>query len=579
MGLRRVYRLMRRKQRHSRVRKRRVGPFLIGCLILIAGYYAYTQIAPNTQHVEPDWKEKGNPIFVQGELLDYSALGTGEDLKLPLPMLQEEIDPHIQYESETESIIITTLEKLVHLTTDQTQAEINNEPTQLRVAPEESDGIMYLPIGLLKELYGLAVHEDTNTGAVILMKAGESIPMGTVKTSKEDNTIAMRKEDSIHAPIISDVPHGTELRVWETKEDWYYVQLDNGYTGYIKKENVVMGESKIVASPTPSPTRAERSWKGKKVNLVWEAVYQKKPNPASIGKLPGVNVLSPTWFSMIDGEGNVRSQADLEYVKWAHKQNMEVWGLLSNSFEPDLTSKAMSSFVSRINIIKQMLKYADLYELDGINLDFENVYTKDGNNITQFVRELKPLAEAKGLIVSIDVTPKSKSEMWSLFLDRQALAEVTDFLIVMAYDEHWASSPKAGSVASLPWVKSAMQRILSEDKVPPEKLILGIPLYTRVWSEEIKDGETKVSSKALSMDSVADIIETKKLKSTYLESPKQNYVEYKEENVLKKIWIEDEVSLKSRVELAKTLELGGIGSWNRSFANKKAWEVLKSINP
>lgn len=579
MGLRRVYRLMRRKQRHNRVRKRRVGPFLIGCLIVIAGYYAYTQIAPNTQHVEPDWKGKSSPIFVQGELLEYSALGTGENLKLPLPMLQEEIDPHIQYESETESIILTTLEKLVHLTTDQTKAEINNEPTQLRVAPEESDGIMYLPIGLLKELYGLAVHEDTNTGAVILMKAGESNPMGTVKASKKDNTIAMRKEDSIHAPIISDVPHGTELRVWMTKEDWYYVQLDNGYTGYIKKGNVVMGESKIVSLPTLSPTRAERSWKGKKVNLVWEAVYQKKPNLTSIGKLPGVNVLSPTWFSMIDGEGNVRSQADLEYVKWAHKQNMEVWGLLSNSFEPDLTSEAMSSFGSRINIIKQMLKYADLYELDGINLDFENVYTKDGNNITQFVRELKPLAEAKGLIVSIDVTPKSKSEMWSLFLDRQALAEVTDFLIVMAYDEHWASSPKAGSVASLPWVKSAVQRILLEDKVPSEKLILGIPLYTRVWSEEVKDGETKVSSKALSMDSLADIMETKKLKPTYLESPKQNYVEYKEENVLKKIWIEDEVSLKSRVELAKTLELGGIGSWNRSFANKKAWEVLKSINP
>lgn len=552
---------------------------MIGCLILIGGYFAYTQIAPNTEHIEPDWKGKSHPIFVQGQLLEYSALGTGEELKLPLPMLQEVIDPHIHYESETESIIITTSEKLVYLTADENKAEINNEPTQLRVAPEESDGIMYLPLGLLKELYGLVVHEDTNTGAILLMKAGESIPMGTVKANKVDDTIAIREEDSIHAPIISDAPHGTELRVWETKEDWYYVQLDNGYTGYIKKDKVVMGESKIVASPTPVLTRAERSWKGKKVNLVWEAVYQKKPNPSSIGKLPGVNVLSPTWFSMIDGEGNVRSQADLEYVKWAHKQNMEVWGLLSNSFEPDLTSKAMSSFGSRINIIRQMLKYADIYELDGINLDFENVYTKDGKNITQFVRELKPLAEAKGLIISIDVTPKSKSEMWSLFLDRQALAEVTDYLIVMAYDEHWASSPKAGSVASLPWVEAAMQRIILEDKVPPEKLILGIPLYTRVWSEEIKDGETKVSSKALGMDSVANIIETKKLEPTYLESPKQNYVEYKEENILKKIWIEDEVSLKSRVELAKTLELGGIGSWNRSFANKEVWEVLKSINP
>ncbi|OAB30994.1 glycosyl hydrolase [Paenibacillus macquariensis subsp. defensor] len=571
---------MRRNQpRRNKTRTRRFASLLMICLFLIGGYYLYTKTLPNSEHVEPDWKGKSSPIFVRGELLEYSALGTGEDLKLPLPILQDVIDPHIRYEAETKSIILTTSEKLVHLTPDEKQAEINNEIRQLRFAPEESGGVMYLPIRVLKELYGLDVHEDIDSGAVQLMKAGEIIPMGTVKAGKSDATIAMRKDHSIHAPIIFDVPIGTQLRVWSTEEDWYYVQLDNGYTGYMEKNTVVMGESKTVATPPEVLTRAERSWKGKPVNLVWEAVYQKKANPAKIGELPGVNVVSPTWFSIIDGEGNVRSQADLDYVKWAHKKQMEVWGLLSNSFEPDITSKAMGSFVSRMNVINQMLQYADLYELDGINLDFENVYTKDGSNITQFVRELKPLAEAKGLIISVDVTPKSKSEMWSLFLDRQALGEAADYLIVMAYDEHWASSPKAGSVSSLPWVEAALQRIILEDKVPPEKLIMGIPMYTRIWSEEVKDGETKVSSKAMGMDSVADIIRTKKLKPTYLEGPKQNYVEYIEDAVLKKIWIEDEVSLKSRVELAQSLQLGGIASWTRNLANEQAWKVLKSIHP
>ncbi|WP_084403041.1 glycosyl hydrolase family 18 protein [Paenibacillus antarcticus] len=571
--------MRRNKPRRNKTRKRRLTSLLMICLFLIGGYYLYTQTLPNSEHVEPDWKGKSSPIFVRGELLEYPALGTGEDLKLPLPILQDVIDPHIRYESETKSIILTTSEKLVHLTPNEKKAEINNEITQLRFAPEESEGIMYLPIRVLKELYGLDVHQDIDSGAVQLMKAGEIIPMGTVKADKSDTTIAMRKDHTIHAPIIFDVPTGTQLRVWTTEEDWYYVQLDNGYTGYMEKNTVVMGESRTVAMPQEVITRAERSWKGKPVNLVWEAVYQKKPNLANIGELPGVNVVSPTWFSIIDGEGNVRSQADLDYVKWAHKKKMEVWGLLSNSFEPDITSKAMSSFVSRMNVINQTLQYADLYKLDGINLDFENVYTKDGSNITQFVRELKPLAEAKGLIISVDVTPKSKSEMWSLFLDRQALGAAADYLIVMAYDEHWASSPKAGSVSSLPWVEAALQRIILEDKVPPEKLIMGIPMYTRIWSEEVKEGETKVSSKAVGMDSVADIIRTKKLKPTYLEAPKQNYVEYIEDSILKKIWIEDEVSLKSRVELAQSLQLGGIASWTRSLANEQAWQVLKSIHP
>jgi spore germination protein len=570
------------KRRKHRRNKPGIGLFstlVVISLLSVTGYYIFTQILPNRQHVEVDWEGKDRPIFVRGELLEYTALGSGENLKIPLPVLQDVIDPYIRYESETESIILTTSEKLVHLKADETKADINNEATELRFAPEEFEGVMYLPIGVLKDIYGVAVHEDIDSGAVMLMKAGESIPMGTVTAGKPDRTIAMRNENSIHAPIILDITDGTELRVWSSKDDWHYVQLDNGYTGYIEKNKVVMGKTITVDAQVPSITRAERSWKGKSVNLVWEAVYQRKPDPASIGKLPGVNVVSPTWFSMVDGEGNVRSQADLAYVKWAHEQKMEVWGLLSNSFESDLTSVAMSSFERRINVINQMLQYADLYELDGINIDFENVYTKDGDNITQFVRELKPLAETKGLIISVDVTPKSNSEMWSLFLDRQALGEIADYLIVMAYDEHWASSPKAGSVASLPWVETALQRIIEEDRVPPDKLILGIPLYTRVWTEETKDGETKVSSKSMGMDSINDIIRTKKLTPTYLEDEKQNYVEYTEDGVLKKIWIEDKISLKARVALAKSLQLGGIASWNRSFANDNVWKVLQSIAP
>lgn len=129
-------------------------------------------------------------------------------------------------------------------------------------------------------------------------------------------------------------------------------------------------------------------------------------------------MVSPTWFEIVDVQGNVRSKADKAYVQWAHKQDMEVWALLSNSFDADLTTEALASYEKRMNTIVQMLEFADLYDLDGINIDFENVYTKDGENVTQFMRELKPMAQAKNLIVSIDVTPKSKSEMWSLFLNQ-----------------------------------------------------------------------------------------------------------------------------------------------------------------
>lgn len=489
------------------------------------------------------------------------------------------MDSSIRYEEKTKSVILSTESELLYMQEDKTDASLNNRPLQLRLAPEVKEKITYLPADVLEDLYGFEIQEDTTTGAVLLMTAGETVPLGKVKGEAGDKTVALRSEASIHAPIVADMSPGAIVSIWNKEnEDWLYVQLSSGYAGYAKASDIISDGQKTVEPKSTTPSRAERSWKGKSVNLYWEAVYQRKPDPSTFGELPGVNVASPTWFSIIDGDGNVRSQADSTYVQWAHERGLEVWGLLSNSFEPDITTEALSSYEKRMNAIVQILEYSDLYKLDGINIDFENVYTKDGENVTQFMRELKPMAQAKNLIVSIDVTPKSNSEMWSAFLDRRALNSVVDYLIVMAYDEHWAASPVAGSVASLPWVESSLSRIIEEDDVPPEKLILGIPLYTRIWTEAQVDGKTKVSSKSVSMNAVEKIIKEKKLTPTFDKAAGQNYVEYKEDGALKKIWIEDKVSLKARVELAKSLGLGGIGSWNRSFSNLSAWEALQGIH-
>lgn len=572
---------MDRRQRHSRGKKR--GGFfrrLIGLMIIAAAaYWIVFYVMPNRQHIDPDWKGLDKPIFVKGQLTGYSASGTGDSMLLPLPLLQEYVDSSIRYEEKTKSVILSTEGELLYMQEDKTAASLNNQPLELRLAPEVQEGVTYLPADVLEDLYGFEIQEDTATGAVLLMNAGESVAIGKVKGEEGDKTVALRNEATIHAPIVADIPPGTIVSIWkEENEDWLYVQLGSGYAGYVKTSDIIPDGQKTVEPKSYIPSRAERSWKGKPVNLYWEAVYERKPDPSKFGELPGVNVASPTWFSIIDGEGNVRSQADTAYVQWAHGRGIEVWGLLSNSFDPEMTTEALSTYEKRMNIIVQILQYSDLYNLDGINIDFENVYTKDGENVTQFMRELKPMAQAKNLIVSIDVTPKSNSEMWSAFLDRKALGEVVDYLIVMAYDEHWAASPVAGSVASLPWVERSISRIIEEDNVPPEKLILGVPLYTRIWTEAEVDGKTKVSSKAVSMNAVEKIIKEKKLTPTFDKAAGQNYVEYTEEGALRKIWIEDKVSLKARVELAESFGLGGIASWNRSFSNASAWEALQEIH-
>ncbi|MEK5261567.1 glycosyl hydrolase family 18 protein [Paenibacillus sp. FSL L8-0663] len=567
---------------HSRRRRKRSRFKGAASLLLFAAIICAITVVwfGNPLHEKPDWQGSVRPIFMQGKLTGYEAQSSGKNMLMPLKLVQSQIDPSVRYEDDSQTVIMATRQSLLYMKVSKAQGELNGKTYALSAAPQVISGEVYIPIEAVREVYGVSIHEDSVTGAVILMKAGEKVRLGNVekKDGQQDARIALRKEASSLSFILTDVPQRTKVRIWSQQGDWYFVQLDNGYAGYIKSDHIAEGEELVIPSVKDDLSISEKHWEGRPVNLAWEAVYNRKPDPSKFDPMPGVNVVSPTWFSVVDHEGTVESKADPSYVSWAHRKGMEVWGLLSNSFNPELTTEALSTFERRKSIVDQMISLAQQNDLDGINIDFENVHTKDGPNVTQFLRELKPMAREHDLILSIDVTPKSQSEMWSVFLDRKALGTITDYLMVMAYDEHWAASPKAGSVASLPWTEASIKRIIREDEVPSQKVVLGIPLYTRVWSETPKEGKIKVTSKSLGMESAANIIAQFKLNPKFRASEGQNYVEYTEDGVVKKIWLEDQVSLKARVELAKSLKLGGIGVWNRSFADKDAWITLKKIS-
>lgn len=539
--------------------------------------YYWIRFVPSSEHVKPDFNGLDKPVFYQGKLLELSASGEKEKLKLPLTIVKKEVDPNILYEAATESTIITTQDKVVRLKTSQLTAMMNEKPFTLSFPAEKMNGEVYLPISPLQQLYQLQIREFEQTGIVVLFKPGDAIQWGKVAElpNKPDKTLALRKEPTVKAAIYADMPQNAKVMIWSEQAGWYYVQAENGYTGYMKKQDVILDKQEVI--PKQETKEPFVPWKpiGGKINMTWEQVVTKNPDTNKIGPMPGLNVISPTWFHLADGEGNLKNLADAAYVKWAHAQNLQVWALFSNGFDPKLTTEALSTYDKRMKIIKQLLSFAQLYSLQGINIDFENVSIKDKDELVQFVREMAPLMHEQGLVLSMDVTVKSSNENWSLFLDRKALIASLDYMMVMTYDEYWASSPKAGSVASLPWVEKSVAQLLEEDDIPPSKLVLGAPFYTRIWTEEPKDGKITVSSKAVIMDRVQQMIKEKKLTPEYQEETGQNYVEYKEGDKLNKIWIEDEISMKARIELVKKYDLAGVASWRRGYETPNMWPLIK----
>ncbi|WP_442600259.1 glycosyl hydrolase family 18 protein [Neobacillus sp. D3-1R] len=518
-----------------------------------------------------------NPILYQNKQ-HGNALIIRDAVFIPIDFIKDNLDDSIIFDESSQSIILTTKNKVVQMPTESLTYYVNEKPVKLHVpTTQTSNGELYVAVEPLLSYYPIQYEILTETNAVWVQQNGDELVHAKVSEKEvHPEKLRLRVNPTLRSPYLAVVIEGEKLFYEGEKEKYYLVRKENGIRGYLQKELVDKGKSEKI-----SIIREEKSVVLKKIDgpikLTWEAVYNRNPDPTKLPKMPGINVVSPTWFELENSDGNIKNLGSLDYVKWAHKREYQVWALFSNAFDPELTHLAFKNYETRQKMIRELLHYSQMYHLDGINFDIENVNLEDGPFITQFMREATPLLHEAGLTVSMDITFISSSSNWSAFYEREKLGTIVDYLMVMAYDEHWGSSPIAGSVASLPWVEENMEELLKI--VPHEKLILGVPLYTRLWKEEIlTDGQTKVSSKAFSMTKIKEWLVENKLKPSYDHLSGQNYAEVflKEENATYRVWLEDELSLKKRADLVLKYELAGVASWSRFFADDTAWVALHS---
>ncbi|MDZ4133338.1 MAG: glycosyl hydrolase family 18 protein, partial [Dethiobacteria bacterium] len=283
--------------------------------------------------------------------------------------------------------------------------------------------------------------------------------------------------------------------------------------------------------------------------LVWEYAGIEHDIDA-IGEMPGLAVVSPTWFKITDHHGSINDITDQDYIDWARSRGYQIWALVTNSFNPELTAMLLSDPEIRNNTAAELVKLALKYELDGLNIDFENFHSDYRDHFTLFVSELSKLCSDNNLILSVDITMISSSDYWSLGYDRAALAVEADYVILMAYDEHWQSSPVAGSVSSLPWVERGLQRILEE--VPAHKLILGVPFYTRLWEIDNYCNEPIVlNSWSYSMQRAEEIIADYEAEVYWDSEARQFVARYMKDNLTYKMWLEEITSMRGRLELVE----------------------------
>ncbi|AGC69431.1 putative sporulation-specific glycosylase [Thermoclostridium stercorarium subsp. stercorarium DSM 8532] len=515
-------------------------------------------------------------LVIEGDVISENNPPVVRDgqILLPFDTIKKYIDPYIWWDEALQKVTVTTSDKVIKMETDKLDAYINNEPIELKFPATQIDGVVYLPIEFLASFYKINVRYSSSSNVVIIdrqdviHRIGYPVSTGAV----------VRKGRNVRYPIIKKFEgmnlnsEDSKIYIFEEYDKWYKVRTAEGYIGYIRKEDIVIKSYEI--GIMPEKIRERPKLPEGKISLVWDQMYSPTKAYLERKREEGIDVMSPTWFQVANRDGELINRADPQYVEWAHRNGYQVWALVANDFSNiDDTSEILNNGLKREYVIKQILAFAALYELDGINIDFENIYKSDKDAFTQFVRELTPLLREQGLVVSVDVTVPGGSDTWSLCYDRKALAETVDYVCLMTYDQTWAGSRVAGSTAQIGWVEENVKKTLKE--VPAEKLLLGIPLYTRLW-EETADENGKITAKtgkALSINAAELLIRENNAVPVWDSESGQYVVTFEKDNKTYKMWLENEYSVNLKSSLVHKYNLAGTATWSHNFANDSVWAV------
>ena len=553
--------------------KKKAAPVLVVLILIVlvgaAGIVSFliNRYKPGTEYMAGNeyfnlTDENSVALIQNGELLEEQAVLIGGEPYAAYTYVESQLNSCFYWDEETKGILLTTSGGVQTLLPG--DAAVAKTQGGQPAVQQESDGTVYISLDVVKEYTDLDYAYYSDPNRVVIRNDWDGVEQATVQS----DTAQVRQKGGIKSLILADVQRGDALLYLENLDNWCKVMTADGYTGYIQIEDI--SEPEAIEARTAKKDSYERITRDHKINLVWHQSTSTESNDAMAemtAEMTGVNVISPTWFSVTDETGTISSLASADYVKLAHDAGREVWGLIDNFNEAfdETTDLAYASVRSRI--IEQLLAEAASCGMDGINVDFENLKEAGIPHYLQFLRELTSAAHAQNLVVSVD-TPVPQA--YTMYYQRGEQARFVDYMIVMAYDEHFAGSEEAGSVSSLPFVQQAVEEMTRV--MPADQVICGIPFYTRVWTE--KFGQSAITSEVLGMDGAKNYAKENQMTETWDASLGQNVATVETSDARYTIWMEDEQSMEEKLKVIQSADLAGVAEWKLGFECADVWSLI-----
>ena len=556
--------------------KRRISPVLLVLILIVLVAAAGIGTALIRRYMPSGEKMDGSEYFSLNDSSE-AALVVNRELKeekakiidgryyIENTVVGEYINGRFYWDEKNQVMLYTLPTEMFQISPDTTEYQTSQgvQSTDYVILRREGDSC-YLDLEFIQQYTDMEYQTyDDPARLVIRTEWNEE----TMVTALKDSQI--RQKGGIKSIIVDEIEEGEQLYLLDQMDNWSQVATEDGYTGYIRNEDISEPEQVMFSheSTQPEYTSIQKDYK---INLAWHQMTTADGN-ATLAEMvagsQGINTISPTWFSIADNSGNITSLASADYVNQAHSMGMEVWALIDNfSTEVD-TLAVLSDTQARANIIKQLMAQADAVGLDGINVDFESITEEQGPHYVQFIREISIACRNRGLVLSID---NPVPMPYSTHYNRREQGIVADYVINMGYDEHHSGDTEAGSVASLGFVRQSIEDTLQE--VPAEKVINAIPFYTRLWKEPYGGGN--LTSEVLGMDGASSFISENGMDVYWDSEAGQNVAMLDGEDGLYSIWVEDEQSIEEKMKLVQEYQLAGVAAWKLGFERDSVWPII-----
>jgi spore germination protein YaaH len=512
-------------------------------------------------------------VILQNEVYDKKGLLINGRVYIDYDTVVEEFNHRFYWDYNENMLTYTTPDEIIQAEVHSSGYAVTKSTIKTDVAydypiVEVFADQVYLSLDFVKKYSDLTFEYYPDPNRVVI-----NYIWGDYLYTEVSKATQLRFKPDIKSPVLVELSAGTGLTYVDTEEvpqkGFIKVMTADGIKGYVKKKHTKEASYQTLTSSYQAPVYTAQTRPGK-INMVFHQVF----NEDAADNLEGLisvtkklNVVSPTWFSINDVSGTISSLATEEYVTKAKNLGLEVWALVDD-FNSDISMKELLSRTSRRETLSNaLIEKALTYKLNGINIDFEKIPSEAGPDYIEFLRELSVKCRNNGIVLSVDnyvPTP------YTQYYDREEQGKIVDYVVVMAYDEHYAGSEVAGPVSSLGFLKDAVNNTLT--MVPKEKTIIAIPFYTRLWKET---AEGEVTSETFSMTPAANLITDNGLEAQWDDVSGCYYVEYQKDGATYRMWQEEERSIEEKMKVIYGADVAGVAQWKLGLEKESIWNIIE----